>query len=695
MKRTLLLQLAAALLASLTSTRADTLAQWNFNSTPPDVSVTTGTTAPSAGSGTASLVGTTTTTFATGDTTNDPALKTDNSGLGTAGYPAATSPNRGGVRFDVDTTGYENISISWYQRNSATASRYGRLQYTVDGSTFTDADVITIAVDSEFTAQTVNLASIPAVPNTPAFGFRIVAEWESAAIGPGGADAYVATKTGSAYSTSGTWRFDMVTVSGTPIAGANTPPSVSSLSSQNIRVNQSTGELPLTVGDVEDPAGALTLDKASSNPGVIPTANIAFGGSGSDRTVNVTAGNQPGSSVITVYVIDTGARSNSTSFTVTVLPANTSPVISAISRTNTTANVAAPAVSFTVSDLETPAGSLTLSAASANTALVPNANIVFGGGESDRTVTVTPADGQTGVAPITVTVSDGANTASSVFAVMVVPSPDVLFYDPFNYGNGSLLTNSGFLWDHRSGTSAGECQVTNGALQVTAAQTEDLSGMLVGAPYLKSSNTVLYAAFKLTALTLPKSTADYFAHFGSGATYRGRIYVSAPTNAAPGSLRLYVSNATDTNTVPAGDLNTNTACTVVLRYNIDAATATLWLNPASESDPGATAADLTNAVSISTFNFRQDSGCGATMLVDDLKVGLSFAAVTGTNIVPNPIALVVERNANNLILTWTDSAFGLQAAPAVPGTYANVPGATSPYTNAIGASPRFFRLKAN
>ena len=379
----------------------------------------------------------------------------------------------------------------------------------------------------------------------------------------------------------------------------------------------------------------------------------------------------------------------------TVLAANTAPAISAISRTNTLLNTAAPPIGFTVGDLETPADSLALSATSANPALVPNANIVFGGGGSNRTVTVTPAGGQTGVAPITVTVSDGTNTASSIFAVMVTPSPGVLFYDPFNYGNGSLLTNSGFLWDHRSGTIVGECQVTNGALQVTAAQTEDVTGTLVGAPYLKSSNTVLYASFKMTALTLPKSTPDYFAHFGSGTTYRGRIYAGAPTNAAPGSLRLYVSNATDTNTVPAGDLNTNTLCTVVLRYNIDAATATLWLNPASESDPGATAADLTNAVSISSFNFRQDSGCGATMLVDDLKVGLSFAAVTGTNAVPDPIPLVVKRIADNLILTWTNSAFGLQAAPAVPGTYANVPGAASPYTNAIGASPMFFRLRAN
>jgi hypothetical protein len=278
---------------------------------------------------------------------------------------------------------------------------------------------------------------------------------------------------------------------------------------------------------------------------------------------------------------------------------------------------------------------------------------------------------------------------------MVTPSPSVLFYDPFNYGNGSLLTNSGFLWDHRSGTIMGECQVTNGALQVTAAQAEDVSATLVGAPYLKGSNTVLYAAFKLTVLTLPKSTPDYFAHFASGTTHRGRIYIGTLTNGAPGSLRLYVSNATDTNTVPAGDLRTNTPCTVVLRYSIDAASSTLWLNPVSEADPGATAPDLTNVISISSFDFRQDSGCGATLLVDDLKVGLSFSAVTGTNPALIPVPLGVQRNANKLILTWNAPAFSLQTAPAATGNYANVPGATSPYTNSMGTSSKFFRLKAN
>src|SRR5262249_50183591 len=75
---------------------------------------------------------------------------------------------------------------------------------------------------------------------------------------------------------------------------------------------------------------------------------------------------------------------------------------------------------------------LLLSAFSANPVLVPNtqANIQVGGGAT-RTLTLVPARGQTGVAPITVTVSDGENDSSTVFPLLVVPSLSVLFCDSF------------------------------------------------------------------------------------------------------------------------------------------------------------------------------------------------------------------------------------------------------------------------
>lgn len=103
--------------------------------------------------------------------------------------------------------------------------------------------------------------------------------------------------------------------------------------------------------------------------------------------------------------------------------ANTVPTISDIADLTTPANTATTELAFTVGDSQTTAGSLTLSATSSNTALVPVANIVFGGSGTDRTVTVTPAANQSGTATITITVSDGTLTASDSFILTVTPAP--------------------------------------------------------------------------------------------------------------------------------------------------------------------------------------------------------------------------------------------------------------------------------
>src|SRR6516162_200147 len=121
-------------LISTTAIHAAVVTLWNFNSPIPDGTVNTGTNAPSFGNGTATLIGGTTASYVTGDTALDPARLVDNSSWSTKKYPGANSNNlSAGVRFDVDTSAYENISVSWSQQNSASASRYSRLQCTADG----------------------------------------------------------------------------------------------------------------------------------------------------------------------------------------------------------------------------------------------------------------------------------------------------------------------------------------------------------------------------------------------------------------------------------------------------------------------------------------------------------------------------------------------------------------------------------
>jgi hypothetical protein len=59
---------------------------------------------------------------------------------------------------------------------------------------------------------------------------------------------------------------------------------------------------------------------------------------------------------------------------------------------------------------------------------------------------------------------------------------------------------------------------------------------------------------------------------------------------------------------------------------------------------------------------------------------------------PAPIPLTAQRLGDALVLSWGNPAFALQAAPEPTGSYTNIPGASSPYTNAITEPQRFFRL---
>ncbi|MFM6401336.1 MAG: cadherin-like domain-containing protein, partial [Planktothrix sp.] len=85
-------------------------------------------------------------------------------------------------------------------------------------------------------------------------------------------------------------------------------------------------------------------------------------------------------------------------------------------------NTATAAIPFTIWDVETPVADLQVALTSDNPTLVPNTNtnIALGGAGSDRTLTVTPANNQSGTANITVTVTDAdGGTTSDVFALTV------------------------------------------------------------------------------------------------------------------------------------------------------------------------------------------------------------------------------------------------------------------------------------
>jgi hypothetical protein len=201
---------------TLLATPATSIARWDFNATNTlDVTAP----APSSGSGTASLVNGTTAIFSSG-TYSDPAGVPGgtNSAWNTATYPPqGTSNKTAGVQFNVSTLGYNNLLLAWEQRHSNTASKYARLQYSTDGATFLDGEVITMtSTNNDWVFYSSDLSSVLGVNNNPNFAFRIVSEWESTAIGNNNPN-YAGTVT--SYGGSGTMRFDLVSVYGDPGVG--------------------------------------------------------------------------------------------------------------------------------------------------------------------------------------------------------------------------------------------------------------------------------------------------------------------------------------------------------------------------------------------------------------------------------------------------------------------------------------------
>ena len=199
------------------------------------------------------------------------------------------------------------------------------------------------------------------------------------------------------------------------VTAVNDPPTITAITDQTTLEDTPTAAIAFSISDPESPPAGLTLTAASSNTTVVPDANIVFGGTGANRTVIITpAGNQSGTSTITITVSD-GSATASTNFVLTVNASNDPPTITNINDQTTPENTPTGAIAFTIADVDNPVASLTVTGTSSNAALIPDANIVFGGSGANQTVTLTPVSGASGTSTITITVSDGTATGSTTF----------------------------------------------------------------------------------------------------------------------------------------------------------------------------------------------------------------------------------------------------------------------------------------
>jgi hypothetical protein len=72
-----------------------------------------------------------------------------------------------------------------------------------------------------------------------------------------------------------------------------------------------------------------------------------------------------------------------------------------------------------------------------------------------------------------------------------------------------------------------------------------------------------------------------------------------------------------------------------------------------------------------------------------------YTTIKYSSSLPAPVQLDFQKLNNELVLSWTNAGFHLQSAPAVTGQFADILGATSPYTNITTGAQQFFRLKSD
>jgi len=194
-------------------------------------------------------------------------------------------------------------------------------------------------------------------------------------------------------------------------------------------------------GSGEESSQLLTVTASSNNTALIPTPTVTYANPDTTGTLTfASAAGKSGVAVITVTVKDDGGTANGgvdttvKTFTVTVLSVNDAPTIDNIPNQQVLENADAQTLTLTGigpgGDGEESAQLLTMTVKSSNTTLIPDPTLAFGGGNT-ATLTYQPANENTGVATITVTVKDNGGTANGgvdttvkTFTITVVPVND-------------------------------------------------------------------------------------------------------------------------------------------------------------------------------------------------------------------------------------------------------------------------------
>lgn len=257
-------------------------------------------------------------------------------------FDPGTTNESNGVQFNTSTVGYQNIFFTWDQRWSNTSANTIRLQYTLDGSTWTP--FVMSAANTTYCNGTINgngcfetnttgdqyrrirvdFSSISGANNNANFGVRILAAYYQFTT------EFRQTSTPTVVANPlGTWRFDNVSFSGTLNPGPTASAIIGTVSicngsSTNLAVNITGGTGPFTL-IYTDGTTNFTVNNYNSGAAitVAPTSTKSY------TIVSVTNANgQPGTNntgtaTVTVKVKPTIALTSGSACTAVSFNLNT------------------------------------------------------------------------------------------------------------------------------------------------------------------------------------------------------------------------------------------------------------------------------------------------------------------------------------------------------------------------------------
>jgi hypothetical protein len=223
-------------------------------------------------------------------------------------------------------------------------------------------------------------------------------------------------------------------------------PTITGLVGVQMAANASGVRADFTVEGGEEASG-WTMGAASSNPALLPSSNVTFGGSGRSRYMLITPiRGMSGTATLQVFITD-GTLTNSASTSITVLgtPSNQPPTLDSLSNLTISEDAGLQVIGLSgiSSGGSGESQPLSLSAVSSNPSLIPNPLVTYTSANTTGSLSFSPIPNASGTATITVNVNDNQasnNLAARAFTVTVNALNDAPTLDPIldvNLDSGS------------------------------------------------------------------------------------------------------------------------------------------------------------------------------------------------------------------------------------------------------------------